>query len=151
MTPSDHRAGVLTKALAIHLASLGLVTYDGSGSGAPCFVESMPDTPDACACVYSRAGFPATDLSGYESPEVQVIVRGALGPAEPAQVLAEQIRRALRDTHTVTWAAGTAHEAPILTVDANEPRPLALRPDARGRLRWSVSFQAHLLTEEVAP
>lgn len=144
---------MLPKALALHLAGLNLVSYDGSGPTGvpPCFVESMPDDPDFAVCVYSRTGFPSQDLSGYESPELQVIVRGAVGPSEPAQVLAERIRRANRQTSRITWAPGTAHEAPLLTCDANESRPVPLGPDGRGRLRWSVSFQLHLLTEEVAP
>lgn len=147
---------VLSKALALHLASLEFVRYDETGpTGAPpCFVENMPDgqpTPDFAVCVYSRTGFPATDLSGYEMPELQVVVRGALGPAEPAQVLAERIRRGLNQTSRVTWAPATQHESPILTCDANEPRPIPLGADQKGRLRWSVSFQLHLLTEEVAP
>jgi hypothetical protein len=153
VTPRRDGPGVLSKALALHLASLDLVRYDETGpTGAPaCFVENMPDTPDLAACIYSRNGFPGTDLSGYEKPELQAVVRGALGPAEPAQVLAERIRRALRDTARVTWAPGTAHASPIFTCDVNEPRPVPLGADQKGRLRWSVSFQLHLLTEEVAP
>lgn len=144
---------MLSKALALHLASLGLVRYDGAGptDAWPCFVEFMPDTPDNAVCVYSRSGFPADDLSGYERPELQVVTRGALGPAEPAHVLAERIRRDNRQTSRLTWAPGTEHEAPILTCDANEPRPVPLGADQKGRLRWSVSFQLELLTEEVAP
>lgn len=153
MTRRQHRHDVLSKALALHLASLGLVRYDGTGpvDAWPCFVENQPDTPDNAVCVYSRTGFPATDLSGYETPELQVVVCGSVGPAEPAQVLAERIRRANRQTSNVTWAAGTQHESPILTCDANEPRPVHLGADQKGRLRWSVSFQLYLLTEEVAP
>ena len=144
---------MLSKALALHLASLGLVRYDETGpiDAPPCYVENMPDTPDFAVCVYSRAGFPSTDLSGYESPELQVAVRGALGPAGPAHTLAEQIRRANRQTSRVTWAPGTDHAAPLLTCDANEPHPVPLGADVKGRLKWSVSFQLHLLTEEVAP
>ncbi|GAB3472035.1 minor capsid protein [Actinophytocola sediminis] len=143
---------MLSRALALHLVSLALVRDPlDEGELPPCFVESMPDSPHAAVCVYSRAGFPAVDLSGYESPELQVVTRAALGPSEPAQVLAERIRRALKDTDTVTWAPGTEHAAPILTCDANEPRPVPLGADQKGRLRWSVSFQTELLTEEVAP
>ena len=153
MTPRPHGDGVLSAALAWHLASLELVRYPPAGSGVawPGYVESLPDAPDEAVVILSRAGFPSLDLSGYETPELQVIVRGAAGPVRPARTLAERIRRALHDTDTVTWADGTPDVAPIFTCVANEPSPLSLGFDPNGRPQWSVSFQITHLTEEVAP
>ncbi|WP_240519331.1 minor capsid protein [Amycolatopsis antarctica] len=142
------------KTLALHLASLGLVRYPPGAPGdvPPCHVVDMPDKPATAVCVYPRTSFPPDDdLSGYEWPELQVIVRTATDAGhEAGWVLAERIRLALRDTAEVTWAAGTAHVRHVFTCDANESSPLELEPQA-GRRRWSVSFQIHLLTEVPAP
>jgi hypothetical protein len=149
---------VLTAALAIHLASLGLVKYPpiGAGSGVPCYIEVQPSTPDTCVTILSRAGFPSPDLSGYETPELQAIVRASAadGP-NIGQRLAERIRRAIaREPGTAlypaAWAYGTAEQASVLRADAITPSPLALGADPTGRLRWSVSWQIEVPTREVA-
>ncbi|PXY20312.1 minor capsid protein [Prauserella endophytica] len=145
---------MLPKSGALHLASLGLARYDGQGpaDARPAFVVDMPSTPDRCVCVIPRTGFPSTDLSGYERPELQVVLRDAVGtPWQVGHDDAEAIRLALRDTAAITWAAGTEHEQEIFSCDANEPQPFWLGPDANGRPRWSVSFQLYALIMEVTP
>lgn len=144
---------MLPKALALHLASLGHGRYDQTGPvGAPtAFVVNLPDKPDLAWCVYPRAGFPAQDLTGYERPELQVIVRTPEGSHQAGYDRAEAIRLALQHTSHVVWAASTEHEQYVLTCEANEPAPIPLGPDAAGRPRWSVSVQTEVLTEEVAP
>ena len=144
---------MLSKAFALHLASLDLVRYDETGpTGAPpCYVETMPDgasTPDYAVCVYSRNGFPSRDLSGYETPELQVVYRTAANAGHQAGYDgAEAIRRVLNRTANVAWAAGTPHEQYVLTCDTNEPEPVYLGPDAAGRPRWSLSVQTELTKE----
>lgn len=156
MTPSVDPQRVLLKALALHLAGLGHGRFDQTGPtgvGVPKgHVVDLPNTPDLAWCVYPRAGFPARDLSGYETPEFQVIYRTAADAGHQAGYDgAEAIRRDLQHKSNVVWAAGTEHEQEVLTCEANEPAPVYLGPDATGRPRWSVSFQTELLTEEVAP
>ena len=145
---------MLLKALALHLAGLGHGRYDQTGPvDAPeAFVVDMPGSPDLCWCVYPRAGFPAKDLSGYETPELQVIYRTAANAGHQTGYDAvEAIRRDLQHTARTVWAAGTEHETYVLTCEANEPAPVHLGLDAANRRRWSVSFQLEILTEEVTP
>lgn len=145
---------MLLKALALHLAGLGHGRFDQTGpvDAPPAFVVDMPDGPDKdlCWCVYPRAGFRAQDLSGYETPELQVIYRT---PAKAGHQTgwdgAERIRRALQHTSNTVWAADTEHEQEVLWCQANEPAPVHLGLDAASRRRWSVSFQLEALTEEI--
>jgi hypothetical protein len=141
---------VLSKALALHLASLGHCRYGETGPlDAPAgWVVDMPNEPHLALCIYPRAGFPGVDLSGYVRPELQVIVRTPQGSGHQAGYdRAEAIRRDLDRTCRITWAPGTEHEQYVLTCDANEPEPLYLGLDPVGRPRWSVSVQTELTKE----
>ncbi|MFJ8815421.1 minor capsid protein [Amycolatopsis thermoflava] len=139
------------KAAALHLASLGHARYGGQGPAAARrgFVIDMPSTPDEAVCVYPSPSFPPDDdLSGYDNPELQVVVRTAKDAGhEVGYAAAEAIRLDLRDTASVVWAAGAEHEQHIFSCDANESAPVNLGPDANGRPRWSVSFQLKTLPE----
>ena len=74
---------MLSKALALHLAALGLVRYPAGGPGTAvrCYVEDMPSepgaAPDDLVLIRTLPGFPATDTTGYENPEVEVMRRTA--------------------------------------------------------------------------
>lgn len=158
MTPRRDCDQVITAALAQHLASLGLVVFppDPAADAPSAYVEDMPDQPDNAVGVFSRAGFPSPDLSGYEFPEVQVIVRIPRDTAARAgRSLAEQIRRALSRTTGASdnqvWGLSTQDEVEILTCEAGEPSPLPLGPDPSGRPRWSTTYQLETLTTEAAP
>lgn len=137
-------------ALAHHLATLGLVRWPptAAGTAVPCYVEELPDSPDLAVAVITRPSFPAADLSGYELPELQVVVRHSVdneaGRHRPGWTLAEQIRTALHrnEIHEPsTWAAGTEDELHVLTCTASSSAPVSLGPDQAGRPRWSNNFQ----------
>lgn len=69
-------AGVLEEIVAF-LASEGLGT-----AGTDLFTSRMPDTPNACGCVYETGGLPPDPGFGaatlrFESPAVQIVFRGA--------------------------------------------------------------------------
>lgn len=141
---------MLCKAFAYHAASLGLASYDGTGpSGATSgYVVEPPPSPDDMICVIPNEGFPVDDLSGYQTPEMQVIVRTASDAGhEQGWQLAEDIRQAFTHMAAVTWAAGTPHEQEILWCEANEPHPVRLDRDENNRPRWSVSFQINAKLE----
>lgn len=145
---------MLSKALALHLAGLGLVRYPPTapGTATPCYIEDAPSTPDTIVVIRSEQGFPATDLSGYELPELRVLIRTATDTGvQSGYDTAETIRRALKDTSQLVWAPGTEHEADILTCDAGEPAPIPEGKDPSGRPVWSVSFQINTLTEVLSP
>ncbi len=144
---------MLSKAYALHLASLGHCRYGETGPlDAPAgFVLDMPNSPDLALCVYPQTGFPAVDLSGYVRPELKVIIRTPKGSGHQAGYdRAEALRNSVDRTCRVVWAAGSEHEQYVLTCDANEPEPVYLGLDAVDRPRWSVSVQTEL-TKEVTP
>ena len=140
----------MCKALAYHLAGLGHLSYDGVGpaGASPGFVVEAPPEPDAMVAVLPAPGFPADDLSGYETPELQVIVRTDQNAGhQQGWQLAENIRQALTHTAALTWGAGTEHEQEVLWCEGNEPSPVSLGRDDNHRPRWSVSFQLEALLE----
>lgn len=151
-TPDDH--GVLVKACAFQLASLGHVRYSGLNPSSewPAHVVDMPPTPDQQVGILPRAGFPDNDLSGYAYPELQIVVRTPSGTGwDLGYNKAKAIQSVLNNTGNLVWAADTQYAQHILTCDANEPEPFWLGPDTNDRPRWSVSFQIHAPTLEVTP
>ena len=53
-----------TDVLRYYLVLLGLVTSPDDSLAWPCYVSSMPDTPDDCVCLYDTAGV----LQGRDMP-----------------------------------------------------------------------------------
>jgi hypothetical protein len=139
---------VLSKALALHLAALGLVRYPATepGSAVPCYVEDMPgDAPDDLVLIRTQQGFPATDISGYENPELEIMRRTAADAGVQAGFDgAEGVRRAVKDTGQTVWAASTPHEVHIALVNA-DATPTRKGVDPKGRPVWSFSVQTHAL------
>ncbi|WP_285752012.1 minor capsid protein [Lentzea sp. NBRC 105346] len=139
---------MLSKALALHLASLGLVRYpaDQPGSAVRCYVEDMPgDAPDNLVLIRSQQGFPATDISGYENPELEIMRRTAADAGVQAGFDGAQVlRRAIKDDGQIVWAPGTEHEVHIALVNA-DATPTRKGVDPKGRPVWSFSVQTHAL------
>ena len=142
---------MLSKALALHLAALGLVRYPAGGPGTAvrCYVEDMPSetsaAPDDLVLIRTLPGFPATDTTGYENPEFEVMRRTAADAGVQAGFDgAEALRRAVKDTGQIVWAEGTEHEAHIAFVNA-DATPSRKGKDPGGRPVWSFSIQTHAL------
>jgi len=70
--------------------------------GTDLFVSEMPETPDACVCVYDTGGFPPDPNHTYDHPSVQVRVRGAKGKYRDAYVRANDIKKLLHQTTNET-------------------------------------------------
>lgn len=139
---------MLSAACCVHLATLGLgIVYPPSGAGVHAYAEELPDNPDLAVGVFVLPGPPPVDLSGYVTPTVQVVVRGAAGDRETGLGLAQAIRAALDGTDTVVWAAGTPHERALLTVDATASHPKSRGVDPRDRPLWSVDFRLEYLED----
>ncbi len=139
---------MLSKALALHLAALGLVRYPATGPGTavPCYVEDMPgDAPDDLVLIRTQPGFPATDISGYENPELEIMRRTAVDAGIQAGFDGAQgLRRAVKDDGQTVWAVGTEHEVHIAFVNA-DATPTRKGVDPKGRPVWSFSVQTHAL------
>jgi len=141
---------MLSKALALHLHGLGLVRYppDSPGNAVPCYVEEFPadSAPDDLVLIRLEPGFPATDTSGYETPELRVLRRTAASAGWQAGYDgAMEIRRAVHGTGQVTWAAGTEHEVHVVSCDADDTGPVREGQDPKGRPVWSCSFAPEIM------
>ncbi|WP_018682173.1 minor capsid protein [Actinokineospora enzanensis] len=113
----------------------------------PAYAEELPGEPDAAVAAFVLLGSAPPDLSGYVTPIVQIVVRGAAGDRETAADLARAIRSALDGTDTVTWAAGTAHAVELLTVATTTSHPTNRGLDLLGRPLWSVDFRVEYLED----
>jgi len=148
VTPASDRGRVLSKALALHLASLGLVRYPATspGTAVRCYVEDMPgDAPDDLVLIRTQQGFRATDISGYENPELEIMRRTAADAGLQAGFDGAQVLRgAVKDTGQTTWAVGTEHEVHIAFVNA-DATSTRKGSDPKGRPVWSFSAQTNAL------
>lgn len=139
---------MLSKALATHLASLGLVRYPANapGTAVRCYVEDMPgDAPDNLVLIRTQAGFPATDDSGYENPELEVMHRTAADAGVQSGFDgAEALRRAIKDDGQTVWAPGTEHEVHVALVNA-DATPAKKGNDPKQRPVWSFTAQVHAM------
>ena len=148
MTPCRDRLRVLSKALALHLASLGLVRYpaDVPGSAVQGDVEDMPgNAPDNLVLIRTQQGFPAADTSGYETPELEVMHRTAADAGVQSGFDgAQALRRAIKDDGQTVWAPGTEHEVHIALVNA-DATPVKKGTDPKQRPVWSFTVQLDAL------
>ena len=66
--------------VARYLDEQGVCQFDETGVGGDAFVEILPDSPDEVMAVYSRGGSGADQSLPYDSPGIQIIVRGTRNP-----------------------------------------------------------------------
>jgi hypothetical protein len=116
-----------------------LVEYLGTVDGLPSvYLEVLPETPDTCIGVYTRAGAAPSTAAGLERKAVQVLVRGTAQDGRASYTIAETIYNLL---HRMT------PNAPIVTggeivqqVMANNSGPYHIGRDVKGRHEWSINF-----------
>ena len=149
---------MLTAALAIHAASLGLVKYppNAAGTGVPCYTDVAPPTDPSLSFVviYDRAGFPNPTELEYATPELQVIVRrGTDGSSRDCKALLDAIVHAVARpwcdyTLPVVWAPSTQDAVTVTRCGTNDAGPVPLGPDQIGRPGWSRTIQLVVPTTE---
>ncbi len=101
------------------------------------FISQMPDTPDACTCIYDTGGLLAEPNISYERPTFQIRVRGARGGYQIAYDLAQAIKIELNGLANTTLGIsryiGVWLDSDIIFVGYDEKdRPLL-----------SINFRAH--------
>jgi len=118
-------AGVLEEIVAF-LDTEGLGT-----AGTDLFTGRMPDTPDACGCVYETGGI-APDLGfgssavRFESPAIQVVFRGAALDYDTPRANAKTAFASLAGVEAPTTLTGTIYnwihplQSPFLLDKADE-------------------------------
>lgn len=73
--------------IATQLNTTGVGIYPGTSSTRTIYIAEMPDSPDACICLYGRAGRSREPYSGGElvRPEMHIEMRAATYTAAVAK------------------------------------------------------------------
>lgn len=121
------------------MISADLVEYLGTVDGLPSvYLEVLPETPDTCIGVYTRAGAAPSTAAGLERKAVQVLVRGTAQDGRASYTIAETIYNLL---HRMTPNAAIVTGGEIVQqVMANNSGPYHIGRDAKGRHEWSINF-----------
>jgi hypothetical protein len=119
--------GTVAEDIADKLAALGMGTV-----GSDIWIGMMPERPDVVAVVYESAGQPpetgfSVDGLQYESPNVQVVMRGERGDYEGPRTRAETAYKELAKIQAVTLGSNLYH----MVRPVQSPFPLMRDDDAR--------------------
>jgi hypothetical protein len=116
-----------------------LVEYLGTVDGLPSvYCEVLPETPDTCIGVYTRAGAAPSTAAGLERKAVQVLVRGTAQDGRASYTIAETIYNLL---HRMTPNAAIVTGGEIVQqIMANNSGPYHIGRDVKGRHEWSINF-----------
>lgn len=137
---------MITRALAKHLHSAELVVYDPDGAAGDCFLEHLPDVPDAALMLLSSGGnpTPAAATWGYDEPTVQLLVRGL--PNDPAtpQGRAHALYGALQGLRYTVLDAGGPDEVFLIVCTSPQSAPVNIGTDEKGRYRFTLNFALHI-------
>ena len=129
-------ADVLSELVAF-LAAEGLGT-----AGTDLFFGRMPDTPDACGCVYATGGLAPDQGFGsaavrFESPGIQIVFRGAALDYDTPNANARTAWTSLAGVNPQTALTGTTYH----WVHATQSQPFLLgEPDEKQRFRIVCNY-----------
>lgn len=114
------------------------LTYSTTATG-NVFDEFLPDDPDVAVAVYSVGGSEADSLLPFDSPSVQVVVRGDTAPQTGIDLwyLIYDYLHAKRNT---TLPDGTYLVSCLVTQSA----PITLDPDEQGRHQFSMNCRCEI-------
>lgn len=125
--------------LALLLESLGLLSYDETGTAGDTFVGTMPPTPDQAVSLTAYDAGPQNAAIAYDAILVQVRVRGTTDP-RVSYARAYDVYDALNGLSDTALPDGT----PVIICTATAPSPMG--PDGTGRhehvVRVSVEYDA---------
>ena len=136
---------MISRALAKYLTDAGLVTYSAT-TGGDCFLEHLPDTPDAAVMILSTGGnlTPAAATWGYDEPTVQLMVRGAPNDPMTPQARAVALYGELQGLRYVTLDAGGDDEVFVIVCESPQTAPVNIGTDLKNRYRYTLNFALHV-------
>lgn len=136
---------MLAVELAEYLEEQGLVTFSADAVGGDTFIEKLPQEPDECVAIYSTGGFQESGMHGYDSPALQLIVRGTKDP----RVALERARDLYSALHGLNALELTSGGTYVVGCWAQQSGPVRLGPDDNGRFEYSINLLLHVrsLTE----
>lgn len=126
--------------IAQYLDSHGLVTYKETGTQGSCFIGHMPPDPDEAVAIFQYGGATSSMTHGYDTPRVQVRVRGTLDPRVGLQK-AQQIYERLHGFHDGKF---TSDGFWIVYCQGLQAGPVHIGPDANGRYEYTLNFEIEI-------
>jgi hypothetical protein len=137
---------VISRALAKWLDAAELVTYDPTGTSGDCFLEHLPDAPDAAVMVLSTGGNPlrAAATYGWDEPTVQLMVRGGPEDPETPAASAQELYDELQGLRYVTLDPGGEDELRLCLCSSLQTAPFNLGRDEKARYRYTLNFALHV-------
>jgi hypothetical protein len=140
---------MLTAAVAKHLASLDLLTFDAEGVTGDTFIDTMPSAPDVAVAISGTGGQPTNSHDGYDMPVLQVRVRGEKHDPRPPYLRARAIYGALVGLHAVTLDDDGDDEVRVIRTVAlqSDPAPIGVDDNDRHEFVINFAFTVRALTE----
>lgn len=123
--------------LALYLDAQALGVYEPDEAGGTIFVEKMPQTPDEAIALFATGGLQASGKHGYDSPTVNVQVRGPENDPLAALAKAEAVYGALQGLHRATLPGGTR----VINCRGLQSYPVSLGRDDNERQGYSINFE----------
>lgn len=128
----------VAKEIAQHLAGQALVTYDEEAFDADCFLFEMPSEPDEAVMLRVDAGTAPDAKLGYDSPDLQLIVRGAVdGDIAPLIERGYALYGALQGLNSLELPGGTW----LVSCFGYQSGPVYMRKDENRRHELSINFR----------
>lgn len=109
-------------------------------TGGNVFLEALPQQPDVCVALKSYGGPPPDSGLPYDSPIIQILVRGDEDP-KTATDLWYAIYSVLHGAVNVDLPDGTRLVAALVQQSA----PINIGPDANGRHRFSMNVRLEVV------
>lgn len=131
---------MLAVELATYLDDQGLVTFSATAAGGDCFVEKLPQSPDEAVAIMSTGGWREDGKLGYDSPTLQLVVRGTKDPQAGFE-RAVALYDALHGLHAVELVDGGTY---VVGCWAQQSAPIRLGPDDNGRYEYSINLLLHV-------
>lgn len=130
----------LLEQLAQYLANAGLGAYAPNDVTGTIFLSALPETPDQAIAV-ARYGGPEADAKlGYDTPSIQVRVRGLLTDAADAERTAQRVYDVLHGLANTALPGGIW----LVSCIGSQSGPTYIGRDMSGRHEFTVNFRTEV-------
>lgn len=129
---------MLAEEFARYLDALGLVSFDPDSDGGDCFIEASPPQDGVLVVLTEYAGRQPDTRLPYDSPGLQVRVRGTSDP-RTGRAKINAIYGALHGLSGITLPGGTYL---VACLAISSPTPMGR--DQNNRAEYVVNFNLHI-------
>jgi hypothetical protein len=130
----------LIEQVAAQLALAGVGTYSPADTTGNIFLAALPEQPVQAIAVAEYGGPEADSKLGYDTPSIQVRVRGLDTDATDAARTARDVYTALHGLHETTLPGGIY----LLLCVGTQSGPTYIGRDLSGRHEYTVNFRMEI-------